>query len=101
MYVCRQHTCPAFAHCKLQTYRVDKQKDRTRRRKKEEETTAEKGHGKHKEEEQEKDKIAKNGTWQQKGEGGGKETEQVKRNGHKAKEKGTKRGTGKQTTTNI
>ena len=47
----------------MQTYRVDKQNDRTRRSKKEEETIAEKGNGKHKEEEQERDKIAKNGAW--------------------------------------
>ena len=45
--------------------------------------------------------LRMSGTWKQKGGGGWKETEQVKRNGHKTKEKGTKKGTGKQTTTNI
>ena len=35
--------CPAFARCKLQTYRIEKQKDRTRKRKKEQETMVEKG----------------------------------------------------------
>ena len=54
---------PAFACCKLHTYRVEEQKGRTRKRVKEHEEVAEIGKKKRtRKRNKEKDKIAKNGT---------------------------------------